>query len=156
MKYLLHFCALMSAPTSAILAELKCNLKCNLISATPNAPSYVSLCRLLSASLGAALMYPQMHSQLHWQVDYQLFMQFYVLPGMKSKMRLQVQHRAVSTFTEPCCTLLCIDNCINKRNSSAAWSAPFTIISSALFCASLHRSWSAALGAIPGVSSGAP
>ena len=48
----------MAALTSAIHVQLKynvkytlkCNLKCNLESKTSDAPSYVSLCRLLGAS----------------------------------------------------------------------------------------------------------
>ena len=40
---------------------------------------------------------------------------------------------SISPFTESCCTFLCIDNCMNKCNSSATWRAPFSAISGAPF-----------------------
>ena len=44
---------------------------------------------------------------------------------------------------------------MNKCKSNEARSAPFSSTSHAPFCASLYRSISASLGAIPGVLSGA-
>ena len=43
---------------------------------------------------------------------------------------------------------------LNEWNASATCNAPFNASLGAPFCASLFRSWSATLGAIPGVLSG--
>ena len=64
---------------------------------------------------------------------------------MKSQQQSAI---SILPFTESYFTLICIDNCMNKSNSSVAWKAPFSAISDAPFWAPLYRSWSATLGAI--------
>ena len=148
MNYFVHFCALMSAPASAIQGQLKrnlkctlkSNLKCNLKSKTSNAPFYVSLCRLLSASLAVALMYPQVHSQFQWTINFLCSFKCSLEWNLRSAFKCRIEWYLNFTFTEWYSTLLCFDNCIKKCNSSATWSVHFSAISGAPFCASLSRS----------------